>query len=46
LIDRSVEPDAKGFRMTFAQLVPRLPKQAGRNEPKARRPISAFNQGW
>jgi hypothetical protein len=46
LIDRSVEPDATAFRVTFAQLVPRLPKQAGRNEPKARRPISAFNHGW
>ena len=41
-----VEPDATDFREKFAQLVPRLPRQAGRNEPKARRPVSVFDQGW
>jgi hypothetical protein len=41
-----VEPDATDFRESFAQLVARVPRQAGRNEPKARRPISVFDQGW
>jgi hypothetical protein len=34
------------FRDTFAQLVPRPLKQAGRGEVKNRRPMTVFNQGW
>lgn len=34
------------FRDTFAQLVPRSLKQAGRDEVKNRRPMTVFNQGW
>jgi hypothetical protein len=34
------------FRETFAQLVPRSLKQAGRGEVKNLRPVTVFNQGW
>jgi hypothetical protein len=37
---------AVGFRGTFAQLLPGSAREAGRSEPKTRKRLTVFNQGW